>query len=144
MTYLQSYYSLEIYFKDSRSLLIVFLDQARRRDMYQRLAVIVGQNLPEPLTPGLLLSPILGKALSAKMLSPSPADELSTAQRKWQAREISNVRSLIITVLRNTLTSVYHQFTYLSIINQTSGRTPSDATQYPIFREYICGTTSQY
>jgi 3-hydroxymyristoyl/3-hydroxydecanoyl-(acyl carrier protein) dehydratase len=70
----------------------VFLDKARRRDMYQRLAIIVGHNSPDPLTPGLLLSPILGKALSAKMLLPSPTDELSTAQRKWQAREISNVR----------------------------------------------------
>ena len=27
------------------------------------------------------------------------------------------------------------QFTYLSILNQTSGRTPSDATQYPVFRK---------
>jgi hypothetical protein len=27
------------------------------------------------------------------------------------------------------------QFTYLSILNQVSGRTPSDATQYPVFRE---------
>jgi Beige/BEACH-like protein len=26
------------------------------------------------------------------------------------------------------------QFTYLSILNQISGRTPSDATQYPVFR----------
>lgn len=31
----------------------------------------------------------------------------------------------------------YSQFTYLSILNQVSGRTPSDATQYPVFRECL-------
>lgn len=26
-----------------------------------------------------------------------------------------------------------HQFTYLSLVNQASGRTPNDLTQYPVF-----------
>ena len=29
------------------------------------------------------------------------------------------------------------QFTYLSILNQCSGRTPGDATQYPVFRAFL-------
>jgi Beige/BEACH domain len=32
------------------------------------------------------------------------------------------------------------QFTYLSILNQISGRTPSDATQYPVFRMSVSQT----
>lgn len=106
--------ALEIYFKDSRSLLIVFLTKKQRHDMNQKLSSIVhGNRNPSELTPGLLRSPMLAKA-SARVLSGFRADELSSAQRKWQAREISN-------------------YTYLSILNQISGRTPSDATQYPIF-----------
>ncbi|KAF7293071.1 hypothetical protein MIND_01206500 [Mycena indigotica] len=103
--------ALEIYFKDSRSLLIVFLDKQRRKDIDQRLNnIIVRYNPPETAiaaTPGRMRTPRFGKAFQRN-------DELSTAQRRWQAREISN-------------------FTYLSILNQISGRTPSDATQYPIF-----------
>ncbi|CCM01782.1 uncharacterized protein FIBRA_03849 [Fibroporia radiculosa] len=122
---------LEIYFKDSRSLLVVFLDKRQRQDINDRLSSLVYRlnAEPPPPSPGMLKSPLLspmlspmvgrlsGKlsaSLSAKVLSGLRIDELSTAQRKWQAREISN-------------------FTYLSILNQISGRTPSDATQYPVF-----------
>lgn len=53
---------------------------------------------PAGLTPAILMSPIVSR-LSAKLsgtmsggaLMGFRADELSTAQRKWQAREISNV-----------------------------------------------------
>jgi hypothetical protein len=85
--------SLEIYFKDSRSLLMVFLDKKRRQELDQRLCAIVShRGAPEPVTPGtgLLKTPLLGK-MSAKVISGFRADALSTAQRKWQAREISNV-----------------------------------------------------
>ncbi|KAJ6565477.1 beach-domain-containing protein [Mycena vulgaris] len=103
--------ALEIYFKDSRSLLVVFLDKQRRRDIDQRLLNIVGRYTPPDsvpsATPGRMRTPRFGKVFQRP-------DELSSAQRRWQAREISN-------------------FTYLSILNQISGRTPSDATQYPIF-----------
>ncbi|GLB40924.1 putative WD40 repeats [Lyophyllum shimeji] len=116
--------ALEIYFKDSRSLLIVFLDQKKRLDVDHRLAAIIGRQSPDgALTPGLLKTPLLGRA-GSKSLSGFRADELSMAQRKWQAREISN-------------------FTYLSILNQISGRTPSDATQYPIFPWVLKDYTSQ-
>ncbi|KAJ8689982.1 beige protein-like 1 [Pleurotus ostreatus] len=109
--------ALEIYFKDSRSLLVVFLHKERRSDTYHRLSTIISRTTLEVSTPGigsaLLKSPLLGR-VSSRVLSGLKIDEISTAQRKWQAREISN-------------------FTYLSILNQLSGRTPSDATQYPVF-----------
>ncbi|KAJ8072576.1 beige protein-like 1 [Marasmius tenuissimus] len=114
--------ALEIYFKDSRSLLVVFLDKKKRSALEQRLSSIVDK--PEPAhTPGILRTPLIGK-VSARVLSGFLPDELSTAQRKWQAREISN-------------------FTYLSILNQMSGRTPNDATQYPVFPWVLEDYTSE-
>ncbi|KAL0063705.1 Beige protein-like 1 [Marasmius tenuissimus] len=114
--------ALEIYFKDSRSLLVVFLDKKKRSALEQRLSSIVDK--PEPAhTPGILRTPLIGK-VSARVLSGFLPDELSTAQRKWQAREISN-------------------FTYVSILNQMSGRTPNDATQYPVFPWVLEDYTSE-
>lgn len=128
--------ALEIYFKDSRSLLVVFLHKRQRQEVTDRLSPIVNRLLYEapPPSPAMLKSPLLspmmgrlsGKlsaSLSAKVLTGLRLDELSTAQRKWQTREISN-------------------FTYLSILNQISGRTPSDATQYPVFPWVISDYTS--
>ncbi|KAI0049337.1 beach-domain-containing protein [Auriscalpium vulgare] len=110
--------ALEIYFRDSRSLLVVFLERGQRVEMDRRLSSVInsriGVDTTTPgLTPNILKSPFVNKA-SARLFSGFRADSLSTAQRKWQAREISN-------------------FTYLCILNQVSGRTPSDATQYPVF-----------
>ncbi|KAH9006451.1 beach-domain-containing protein [Lactarius hatsudake] len=113
--------ALEIYLRDSRSVLFVFTDRRKRADMDRRLSsAINGRSansatigLAPSLTPNILKSPFTSR-VSARVFSGFRADELSTAQRKWQAREISN-------------------FTYLSILNQISGRTPSDATQYPVF-----------
>ncbi|KAF5370942.1 hypothetical protein D9615_009793 [Tricholomella constricta] len=116
--------ALEIYFKDSRSLLFVFLDKKKRSEIDQRLASIIGKHSPEAsLTPGLRKTPLLG-LMGSRALSGFRTDELYTAQRKWQAREISN-------------------FTYLSILNQISGRTPSDATQYPVFPWVLKDYSSQ-
>ncbi|KAF8184760.1 hypothetical protein BJ912DRAFT_973913 [Pholiota molesta] len=119
--------ALEIYFKDSRSLLIVFLDKKKRSDLEQRLSTIIGRSYSEiGITPGLhnlQRTPMFGR-MSSRMLSGFRSDELSTATRKWQAREISN-------------------FAYLSILNQISGRTPSDATQYPVFPWVLSDYTSQ-
>ncbi|KAF8652783.1 hypothetical protein AX16_004175 [Volvariella volvacea WC 439] len=115
--------ALEIYFKDSRSLLIVFLDKEKRLSVNHRLNYIISQYSAEvAATPSLLKTPLFGRS-SARVVSNKTMD-LSTAQRKWQAREISN-------------------FTYLSILNQISGRTPSDATQYPVFPWVIKDYTSQ-
>ncbi|KAJ7615896.1 beach-domain-containing protein [Roridomyces roridus] len=112
--------ALEVYFKDSRSILLVFLDKQRRRDIDQRLLNIVNRFMSDAIpsaTPGRLRTPRFGKVFQQK------SDELSGATRRWQAREISN-------------------FTYISILNQISGRTPSDATQYPIFPWVIKDYTS--
>ncbi|OCH84794.1 beach-domain-containing protein [Obba rivulosa] len=123
--------ALEIYFRDSRSLLVVFLEKRQRREIDDRLSTLVSRPSVDSLTPGLMASPgglmsplrsplvgrigsKVGSTLNATVLSGFRMDELATAQRKWQAREISN-------------------FTYLSILNQISGRTPSDATQYPVY-----------
>lgn len=100
---------LEIYFKDSRSLLVVFLEKRQRLEMSDRLSTIMyrySAELPTPspvmLKSPTMLSPMMGRlsgklsaSLSAKMLSGLRLDELSTAQRKWQTREISNVGSNI-------------------------------------------------
>ena len=85
---------LEVYFKDSRSLLVVFLDKERRLSMHQRLSSIIGRFQGEATTPG-LLTPMFGK-VSARVMSGLRLDELSTAQRKWQTREISNVRRVFL------------------------------------------------
>ncbi|KAI0273049.1 beach-domain-containing protein [Russula aff. rugulosa BPL654] len=110
--------ALEIYLKDSRSVLLVFTDRRKRADMDKRLSsAISGRSVSlttaTGLTPSGLMTPFASR-FGARVLAGFGLDELSTAQRKWQAREISN-------------------FTYLSILNQISGRTPSDATQYPVF-----------
>lgn len=114
--------ALEIYFKDSRSLLVVFRDKAKRVEFHQRLMTIVGRT-ETAMTPGHRKTPLLGR-VGSRVLMGLMEDELGIAQHKWQAREISN-------------------FTYLSILNQISGRTPSDATQYPVFPWVIRDYTSQ-
>ncbi|KAI9465845.1 beach-domain-containing protein [Lactarius psammicola] len=113
--------ALEIYLRDSRSVLFVFTDRRERADMDRRLSSAINgrsantatMGFAPSLTPNILKSPFTSR-VGARVFSGFRADELSTAQRKWQAREISN-------------------FTYLSVLNQISGRTPSDATQYPVF-----------
>lgn len=64
-------------------------------------AFVAGRHSSDTITPGILKSPLVGRSarvsvsarLSAKVLMGFRPDELSTAQRKWQAREISNVGS---------------------------------------------------
>lgn len=48
---------------------------------------------------------------------------------------------VMFTSLISTLT--LNQFGYLSILNQLSGRTPNDATQYPVFRQWLLPPYSQ-
>jgi hypothetical protein len=85
---------LELYFKDSRSLLVVFLNRQQRERFNRRVAdALPSVNNPNtPSTPAAFLrTPLLGRA-TARVFSGFRGDELSSAQRKWQAREISNVR----------------------------------------------------
>ena len=93
---------LEIYFRDSRSLLVVFLDRKRRSDFEQHLPSIMGRPASELImSPGSASypqrTPLLGR-MSSRVLSGFRADELSTATRKWQARELSNVCLAIVRV----------------------------------------------
>ncbi|KAH0828735.1 hypothetical protein J3R83DRAFT_3154 [Lanmaoa asiatica] len=110
--------ALEIFFKDSRTLLAVFLDGAHHHDVSQRLQVIVTRHSTHEhvSTLGLVLREMSIAMPMGKGRAALSAHEkaLATARRQWQNREISN-------------------YTYLSILNQLSGRTPSDATQYPVF-----------
>ena len=93
---------LEIYLKDSRSVLLVFTDRRKRTDMDRRLSSAMNgrpatstapltPGLTPSFTPGIIKSPF-ASIVSARVFAGFRADELSTAQRKWQAREISNVR----------------------------------------------------
>jgi len=106
-------FSLEIYFKDSRSLLIVFLDKTKRLQIDQRLSAIIHKHSPDAAvtTPGLLKTPVFGR-MGVKIFSGLRADELSVAQRKWQAREISNVshETSPLSFLTNFQTVHLHQY----------------------------------
>lgn len=103
----------EIFFKDSRTLLVIFLDGPRRTAASQRLSSITLKMRTSD--PGSSPASIIPKSLLRSRSSTSAVEkELQMAQRRWQNRELSN-------------------FGYLSILNQLSGRTPNDATQYPVF-----------
>jgi hypothetical protein len=93
---------LEIYLKDSRSVLLVFTDRRNRTDMDRRLSSAINgrpatatagltPSLTTSFTPNIIKSP-LASIVGSRVFAGFRADELSTAQRKWQAREISNVR----------------------------------------------------
>ena len=67
--------------------------------MDRRLSSVIGARSTTSVTPGLtpsftpniFLSPFASK-VGARVFAGFRPDELATAQRKWQAREISNVR----------------------------------------------------
>lgn len=78
----------------------MFLEKPKRQAITDRLGSVSSQRLETGLTPGgLLKSPMVSKLsarvsarVSATIMSFRP-DELATAQRRWQARELSNVSS---------------------------------------------------
>jgi hypothetical protein len=96
-------------------------------------SVTSAAGLTPGFTPTILMSPF-ASMVGARVFAGFRADELSTAQRKWQAREISNVRQIPDL---DAMFLLLLQFAYLSMLNQISGRTPSDATQFPVFRMSI-------
>ncbi|KAF8327734.1 beach-domain-containing protein [Cantharellus anzutake] len=106
--------SLEIYFRDSRSLLCVFPNKLDRQAVLSKLQKVMTKTAAESsAATATFRSPLLN-LVSATGRIYQNRPEIDVAQRRWQAREISN-------------------FAYLSIINQASGRTPNDLTQYPVF-----------
>ena len=102
---------LEVYFRDSRSLLVVFLDRKQRREITGRLSHILGHLGGDPGSAGLMKSPFTGKLsgrLSSRILPGFGHDELSIAQRKWQSREISNVCGHILLSISGILLLAVH------------------------------------
>jgi hypothetical protein len=71
----------------------VFVDRSQRERFNHRLAANLPMANPTtPATPAAFLKTPRPAKASARVFSGFRQDELSTAQRKWQAREISNVR----------------------------------------------------
>lgn len=118
--------ALEVYMKDSRSIFVVFPKPRDRQEMHDKFVYIMSQRAasegaPTPHGP-MIKSPFLTR-VTARVFT-GARDEIATAQRRWQARELSN-------------------FAYLSILNQASGRTRCDVTQYPVFPWVLQDYTSE-
>ena len=79
--------------RDSRSVFIVFPTQKDRQDIHSKLTFLLSSrtgNDPTISPAGTMLRTPLLSRVSARVFT-GGRDEISTAQRKWQAREISNV-----------------------------------------------------
>ncbi|KAI6157101.1 hypothetical protein BKA82DRAFT_965252 [Pisolithus tinctorius] len=120
--------ALEVLFKDSRTLLVVFLSTSQRHDASQRLQTIIVHRTPQEHQSAFsLILRDMSIALpggKASNVNTSHEKALATAQQQWQNRTISN-------------------YAYISVLNQLSGRTPNDATQYPIFPWVLQDYTSE-
>ncbi|KAI6008605.1 hypothetical protein EDC04DRAFT_2871453 [Pisolithus marmoratus] len=120
--------ALEVFFKDSRTLLVVFLSTPQRHDASRRLQTIVSHPISQDhqSTFSLILRDMSFALPGGKASNPdlSHGIALAAAQQQWRNRTISN-------------------YAYISILNQLSGRTPNDATQYPIFLWVLQDYTSE-
>lgn len=118
--------ALEIYMKDSKSIFVVFPTHQDRHEIHNKFTYLMNVRAAnEAVTsPGgpMIRSPFLSR-VTARVFT-GARDEIATAQRRWQARELSN-------------------FAYLSILNQASGRTRCDLTQYPVFPWILQDYTSE-
>jgi hypothetical protein len=83
--------SLEIYMRDSRTLLVVFATSRDRQEINTKLSMLHGggPRTPEPVSAGGFRTPLI-RSVGSKALN-GFREEIWTAQRRWQAREISNV-----------------------------------------------------
>ncbi|KAG8690949.1 hypothetical protein FRC11_007896 [Ceratobasidium sp. 423] len=115
---------LEFYFKDNRTVLIVCATPDARQQILNKIAFVQARSSLESISPGGFRSPLINRMSARVTLALQSRDEVSTATRRWQAREISN-------------------FAYLSILNQASGRTCNDLTQYPVFPWVLSDYTSK-
>jgi hypothetical protein len=82
--------SLEIYFKDSRSLLCVFATKLDRHAVLSKLERFVSEIAADGRVSALYRQPLLSLVSFTGKNSHSRSD-IDSAQRRWQAREISNV-----------------------------------------------------
>lgn len=94
------------------------MDKQKRMEIDQRLTAITTRSASESApTPGLLRTPLFG-IVSARVLSGLWADELSTAQRRWQAREISNVRRFFLFEMENLIMNRDENEVYISMCSK--------------------------
>ncbi|QRW11722.1 beige protein [Ceratobasidium sp. AG-Ba] len=115
---------LEFYFKDNRTALIVCATPDARQQILNKIAFVQARSNLDSVSPGGFRSPLITRVSARVAVALQGRDEVATATRRWQAREISN-------------------FAYLSILNQASGRTCNDLTQYPIFPWVLSDYTSE-
>ncbi|CCA74831.1 related to WD repeat and FYVE domain-containing protein 3 [Serendipita indica DSM 11827] len=118
--------ALEIYMKDSRSIFVVFPTQKDRQEINDKFSFLMNMRAASdaatsPAGP-MLRSPFLSR-VTARVFT-GARDDIASARSRWQTREISN-------------------FAYLSILNQASGRTRCDVTQYPVFPWVLQDYTSE-
>ncbi|KAF8749643.1 Beach protein [Rhizoctonia solani] len=105
---------LEFYFKDNRTVLVVCATSDARQQILNKIAFVQARSSLESLTPGGFRSPLINRMSARVSLAFQGRDEVSTATRRWQAREISN-------------------FAYLSILNQASGERAMISLNIPFF-----------
>ncbi|KAG8739840.1 hypothetical protein FRC10_005070 [Ceratobasidium sp. 414] len=115
---------VEFYFKDNRTALIVCATPDARQQILNKIAFVQARSSLESVSPGGFRSPLINRVSARVAVALQGRDEVATAMRRWQAREISN-------------------FAYLSILNQASGRTCNDLTQYPVFPWVLSDYTSE-
>ncbi|CAE6451233.1 unnamed protein product [Rhizoctonia solani] len=115
---------LEFYFKDNRTVLVVCATPDARQQILNKIAFVQARSSLESISPGGFRSPLINRMSARVTHALQSRDEVSTATRRWQAREMSN-------------------FAYLSILNQASGRTCNDLTQYPVFPWVLSDYTSK-
>jgi hypothetical protein len=81
-----------MYFKDSRSLLLVFHSTTDRQYILTKLQAIQSKVSPDQSISPILRTPLLG-IVGTKLASViAGKEEILVAQKRWQAREMSNVR----------------------------------------------------
>ena len=92
--------SLEIFFKDSRTLLSIFLNGVQRHDVSQRMQAIITRHSTHENVSILGLATremnramLIGRGRAASITHDMT---LATAQRQWQNREISNVGGQVL------------------------------------------------
>jgi hypothetical protein len=125
----------EIFFKDSRTLLVIFLDGPRRLAASQRLSSIALKMRTS--NPGSSPASIVPKSLLRSRSSTSTVEkELQMAQRQWQNRELSNVCDVYISYF-NTYLDLVWLFEYSQ---STIGTDPKRCNPVPCLSSVTCNS----
>lgn len=92
----ETFFRLEFYFKDNRTVLIVCATPDARQQILNKVAFVQARSSLESISPGGFRSPLMSRVSARVTVAFQGKDEVSTATRRWQAREISNVRCAYI------------------------------------------------